>query len=125
MPNMSIVPQKYHTFMSSPLRRVFLENDASRALIDDLNAENKALHTRVASLKRDKNLLMDRCEAAQSAVTKLTAAERAARLARDKAEEEARLANLSLEKLKVEYDAFKSRSVLLPARLAPARQSRV
>jgi hypothetical protein len=125
MPNMSIVPKKYHTFISSPLRRVFLENDASRALIDDLNAENKRLHTHVASLKRDKNLLMDRCEAAQSAASKLTANERAARLAREKAKEEARLAKLNLERLRVEYDALKSRCVCPLAQVRQAESDAV
>lgn len=109
MPNMSIVPKKYHAFISSPLRRVFFEDDASRAEIDDLKAEITALHTRVTSLKRDKNLLMGRCEAAHSAVNRLTTDERSARLARDKAQEEARLANLNLRKLRAEYDALKSR----------------
>jgi hypothetical protein len=63
---MSIFPKKYHTFISPPLRRVFLDarEDNSRAVIEKLNAET-------AALNRDKVLLMDRCDSAQSAVTRL------------------------------------------------------
>jgi len=109
---MTIVPKKYHTFISPPLRRVFLGNDGGQegpsaaAVIADLNAEIAALKVRVGSLVRDKGLLMDRCEAAQSALARLNADERAARLAR---RHDARLATLNLERLKDEYDALSSR----------------
>jgi hypothetical protein len=107
---MAIVPKKYHTFISPPLRRVFLGDDGGRAaVIEDLNAEIERLQLRVGLLRGDKDLLMDRCEAAQSAVARLTSDERAARLARDQARENSRLANLNLERLRVEYDALESR----------------
>jgi hypothetical protein len=47
---------------------------------------------------------MDRCEAAQSALGRLTSDERAARLARDEAREDARVAKLNLKKLRIEYN---------------------
>jgi hypothetical protein len=55
MPDMSIVPTKYHTYISPPLRPVFLDarEDNSRAVIENLNAEIAALKWRVASLERD------------------------------------------------------------------------
>jgi hypothetical protein len=55
MPDMSIVPTKYHTYISPPLRPVFLDalEDNSRAVIENLNAEIAALKGRVASLERD------------------------------------------------------------------------
>jgi hypothetical protein len=83
-PDLSIVPNKYHTFISPPLRRVFLDTreDNSRAVIENLNAENAALKERVTLLERDKDLLTDRCNAAHSTVARLS----------------------------VEYDAFKSRA---------------
>ncbi|KAI0280860.1 hypothetical protein BC826DRAFT_924056 [Russula brevipes] len=112
-PDMSIVPKKYHVFISPPLRRVFLGDspvaEDSGAIEEGLRAEIAVLDARVASLRRDKDLLMDRCEAAQSAVARLTTDERAARLARDKAREDVYLANVKFEKLRVECDALKSR----------------
>jgi hypothetical protein len=105
---MSIVPRKYHVFITPPLRRVFLGDvdDSSREAIEKLNAENAALKSRVGALGLDKELLMDRCEAAQCALARLTADERAARLARDDARDEARVAKLNLEKLRTEHDAL-------------------
>lgn len=103
---MSIVPKKYHVFVSPPLRRVFLGDgaDSSREENERLRAEVAVLKSRVGSLKRDKLLLMDRCEAAQSALGRLTSDERTARLARDEAREDARVAKLSLKKLRIEYN---------------------
>lgn len=111
MPHLSLVPEKFHIFISPPFRRVFLreEEDSSQAVIEDLNAEIAALKASVGTLKHENDLLMDRCESAQSAVAHLTSYERAARLARDEAKEEARLANRELEELKVEHDKLKSR----------------
>jgi len=90
---MSIVPKKYHTFISPPLRRVFLDarEDNSREVIENLNAENAALKERVTSLERDKVVLQDRCDSAQSALTRLE----------DKQ---------NLDHLRAEYDALKSRA---------------
>ncbi|KAH9027770.1 hypothetical protein EDB84DRAFT_300623 [Lactarius hengduanensis] len=103
-------PLKYHVFISPSLRRIYLGDgeDTSRALIDDLNTEITLLKARVGTLRRDKDLLMDRCEAAQSAVSRLTSDERNARLELVKAKEEARLANLSFESLKVVYRSLES-----------------
>jgi len=115
---MSIVPKKYHAFISPPLRRVFL-GDSDGEVIEKLNAEVAVLKARVGSLQRDKGLLMDRCESAQSALTRLTSDERAARLERDearekvrvakeflrKAREDARVAKHNLRKLQMENDA--------------------
>jgi hypothetical protein len=103
---MNIIPEKYHVFISPPLRRVFLGDvdDSNReAIIKMLNTENATLKARVSALRRDKDLLMDRCEAAQCALTRLTSDERAARLARDEARHETRLAKLNLEKLRFEH----------------------
>jgi hypothetical protein len=47
---MAIVPKKYHTFISPPLRRVFLGDDGGRAaVIEDLNAEIETLQLRDCS----------------------------------------------------------------------------
>ncbi|KAI0292263.1 hypothetical protein BC826DRAFT_955077 [Russula brevipes] len=74
--DMSIVPKKYHMFISPPLRRVFLGDspvaeDSDVIEEEGLSAEIVALNARVASVRRYKDLLMDRCGAAQSAVARL------------------------------------------------------
>ena len=62
---MSIVPKKYHTFISRPLRRVFLDarEDSSRAEIEYLNKK-------IAALNHDKVVLVARCDSAQSAIAR-------------------------------------------------------
>jgi len=74
---MSIIPEKYHNFISLPLRRVFLDarEDNTRAvMIESLNAE-------IAALNRDKDLFQDRYDSAQGELARLRANERAARFA--------------------------------------------
>lgn len=102
---MALIPKKYHVFISPSLRRVYLSDgeDTSRAVIDGLNAEITLLKARVGTLKRDKELLMDRCEAAQSTASRLTADERAARLELAKEKHEARNTNAEFELLRTKY----------------------
>ncbi|KAF8498555.1 hypothetical protein F5888DRAFT_1612373 [Russula emetica] len=109
-PDMSIVPKKYQTFISPPLRRVFLDarEDNSRVVIENLNAEISTLKERVTSLKRDKVLLIDRCDSAQSALTRLRADERTARLASRKAKADALENKEKLNRLRAQYDGLKS-----------------
>jgi len=79
MPVMSIIPTKYHNFISPPLRRIFLDTRRSdgsntRAVmtrIESLNAEIAALKERIKSLNRDKDLFKDRYDSAQSELTHL------------------------------------------------------
>ena len=107
-PDMTLIPKKYHVFISPSLRRVYLGEDSNRAIIDGLNTEITLLKARVGTLKRDKDLLMDRCEAAQSAVARLTSDERATRLELIEARHEARLANLRVESLQAMYNSLES-----------------
>ncbi len=109
-PDMSMIPKKYHVFISPSLRRVYIGDgeDTSRALIDGLNTEITLLKARVGTLKRDKDLLMDRCEAAQSAVSRLTIDERTTRLELTKAKEDARFAKQNFESLKTAYRSLES-----------------
>lgn len=77
-------------------------------MIENLKKQVVALQTRVGSLKRDKALLIDRCESAHSALTQLTADEHAARVARDQAEDHQQLVVMKFNKLKADYNALKS-----------------
>jgi hypothetical protein len=95
-PDMSIIPKKYHIFISPSLRRVYLdaEADRGRAVIENLKAE-------IASLKRDNGRFVDRCQAAEN-----TAAAALRRL-----NERMRLAleeKQNPKRLRAEYDALKS-----------------
>ena len=102
MPDMSIVPNKYHTFISSPLRRVFLDapENNSRAVIKNLNAEIAVLKERVTSLKRDKDRLEDRYLSAQHTVTTLRRNEHNAHLALE--------GKQNLNSFRPRYDTLKS-----------------
>jgi hypothetical protein len=58
MPDKSIIPTKYHAFISPSLRRVFLdaqEDNSRAAMIENLKAEIAALKMHVTSL----SLLVD------------------------------------------------------------------
>ena len=103
IPDMSIVPKKYHDFISPPLRRVFLD-----AQEDKSRAEIAALKERVESLIRDKVLLMDRCDSAQSALTRLRADERDARHTCRSVRADALRDKEELNRLKAEYNGLKS-----------------
>ncbi|KAI0272565.1 hypothetical protein BC834DRAFT_966569 [Gloeopeniophorella convolvens] len=61
VPDLSMIPKKYHVFIAPSIRRVYLQD-----------GQVLALQRRVTSLTRDKHLLMDRAEAAQSALDRLS-----------------------------------------------------
>ena len=104
-PNMSIVPRKYHIFISPSLRRVFLDGreDMSPRIINNLNTEIAALNERVMLLERDKVLLTDRCDRTRRKLASVSADEQAARADALKDKE-------SLDRLRAEHDALKFRA---------------
>jgi hypothetical protein len=130
--NLSIIPKKYHVFISPSLRRVFLadEHDSSRAVIDGLKFEITTLKERIATLKCDNESLSKNLLESRSTISGLFSTKRAVRLALDeekeraridlekakeearvalnKAKEETRVADKRLEELRAEYDVFKS-----------------
>jgi hypothetical protein len=63
--DLSIVPKIYHVFNSPPLHRVFFEESSlARKEKMKLKAEVNSLNALVTLLKRDKDPLTDRCDAA-------------------------------------------------------------
>jgi hypothetical protein len=102
---MSIVPKKYHTFISPSLRRVFLDarEDNSPEIISGLNTENSALKERVRVLECDKDLLTDCCESARRELAILSADEQTARAEALENEE-------NLCRLRGQYYALESRA---------------
>ncbi|KAG2042725.1 hypothetical protein BDR03DRAFT_996920 [Suillus americanus] len=95
MPDLSFVPKKYHDFMAPSVRKLYLDIASSAPLL----AENEKLKTRVAELSRDKNALMEKCEARMAACRQYAADERDARL-------EAKAAQEATDRLQAKYDAL-------------------
>jgi hypothetical protein len=129
---LSVIPKKYHVFISPPLRRVYFGddgNDRQQEVIDGLNSELATLKARTAILKCENGVLLESFLTARCTISTLTSDERAARLALDdakekarialdraneearlaldEAKEDARLANENVEKLRAECDALR------------------
>ena len=102
---MSIVPKKYHTFISPSLRRVFLDarEDNSPEIISSLNTENSALKERVRVLECDKDRLRSCYESARGELAILSADEQNARA-------EALENHENLWRLRSKYYALESRA---------------
>ncbi|KAG2345770.1 hypothetical protein BDR05DRAFT_1057959 [Suillus weaverae] len=95
MPDLSFVPKKYHDFMAPSVRKLYLDIPSPAPLV----AEIEQLKTRVAALSRDRDALMERCEAHMAASRQYAASEKDARL-------EAKAAREATSRLQVKYDAL-------------------
>ncbi|KAG2075603.1 hypothetical protein BDR04DRAFT_1005470 [Suillus decipiens] len=93
MPDLSFVPKKYHDFMAPSVRKLYLDIPSPAPLV----AEIEQLKTRVAALSRDRDALMERCEAHMAASRQYATSERIARL-------EAKAALEAINRLQVKYD---------------------
>jgi hypothetical protein len=141
LPDLYLIPNRYHVFIRPPLRRVYLGDrvDNDKAVIDDLKAKIVCLEARIETLKSGNEsakkklcLMLDKAkedarlaldEANKDAQVALYEAKKEARLARDKANKDAKLAldkakedlrfaNLSLEECRAENNALKFRWVI-------------
>ncbi|KAI0694570.1 hypothetical protein C8T65DRAFT_55075 [Cerioporus squamosus] len=138
IPDLRVVPKKYHSFIIPSIRRVFLPTDddapeqagpsQSRR---DLVAQIAALNEKVANLVSDKSLLMDRCEAtirashvhAQHERDERLAKEQLARdlqLAKERHEREMRELRKKYECVKGKYKALKASRTLLRRPQSPS-----
>ncbi|KAG1907958.1 uncharacterized protein F5891DRAFT_220969 [Suillus fuscotomentosus] len=95
MPDLSFVPKKYHDFMVPCVRKLYLDIASPAPLV----AEIEQLKTRVAALSRDRDALMERCEAHMAASRQYATNEKDARL-------EAKAAREATSRLQVKYDAL-------------------
>jgi hypothetical protein len=140
LPNLYLIPNKYHVFIKPPLRRVYLGDkvDNDKAEVDDLKSKIVCLEARIEILKSDNEsakselyLMLDKAkedarlaldEAKKEAQLALDEVEKEARLARDianeyaklvldKAKKDLRLANSRLEECRAENNALKSKWV--------------
>ncbi|KAG0709453.1 hypothetical protein DFH29DRAFT_888611 [Suillus ampliporus] len=96
MPDLTFVPKKYHDFMAPSVRKLYLDIESPAPLI----AEIDQLKKRVAALSRDREALMDRCEAYMASSRQHAANEKEARL-------EAQAAREATSQLQIKYDALK------------------
>ncbi|KAA1470169.1 hypothetical protein DENSPDRAFT_849377 [Dentipellis sp. KUC8613] len=99
-PDLEFVPRKYHMFINPSIRRVYI--DLPDDQVEDLKDEVARLESSVASLRRDKALLMDRCESSMAASSKHAEGEKVAR-------QEAQAARKELENMKRKYEAMKKK----------------
>lgn len=138
LPNLYLIPNKYHVFIRPPIRRVYLGDrvDNDRAAIDELESKIVCLEARIETLKsgnesaeRELRAMLDKTkedarlaldEANKEAQVALYEVKKEARIARDKANKDAQLAlykvkdelrfaNLSLEECRAENSTLKSR----------------
>lgn len=135
LPNLYLIPNKYHVFVKPPLRRVYLGDRVdNKVVINGLESKIVCLEARIETLesdnestKRELCVMLDKAkedarlaldEAKKEAQLALDKVEKEARLSRDKANEYAqfaldkakeglRLANLSLEECRAENNTLK------------------
>jgi len=98
MPDLSFVPKKYHDFMVPGVRKLYLDIASPAPLL----AEIEQLTKRVASLSRDRDALMEKCEAYMAASRQYSDNEKNARL-------EAQAAREATSQMQTKYNALKQK----------------
>ncbi|OBZ73655.1 hypothetical protein A0H81_06276 [Grifola frondosa] len=108
-PDLRFVPKKYHNFMVPSVRRVFIEVDAdAQSSTTALKARVAKLDEQVNSLRLDKAMLMERCEANISASRVHAEGEKNERLAKEKLQEEVQELRRKYENMKDKYRGLKA-----------------
>ncbi|KAJ8590972.1 hypothetical protein M405DRAFT_765597 [Rhizopogon salebrosus TDB-379] len=95
VPDPSFIPKKYHDFMVPSVRKLYMDIPST----GPLTAEIEQLKKRVATLGRDRDALMEKCEAYMAASRQHADKEKTARL-------EARAAREATSQLQIKYDAL-------------------
>jgi hypothetical protein len=95
VPDPSFIPKKYHDFMVPSVRKLYMDIPSTGPLI----AEIEQLKKRVATLGRDRDALMEKCEAYMAASRQYADKEKTARL-------EALAARETSSQLQIKYDAL-------------------
>ncbi|KAF8586442.1 hypothetical protein K439DRAFT_1631697 [Ramaria rubella] len=93
-PNAVFVPEKYRQFIDSNIRKVYLDRDHSAEHV--LQDRVLQLQERVRCLERQKDQLMNRCEASIAAVKNLAGREKDARTHSAMLQKELKQANQSI-----------------------------
>lgn len=110
MPDLSFVPKKYHDFMTPSVRKLYLDIPSTSALV----AEIERLKKRVTTLSRDRDVLMDKCEAYMGASRQLAEREKNARLEARAAQDATCVMQRKYDVLKKEYETNLDQYVFLP-----------
>jgi hypothetical protein len=95
VPDPSFIPKKYHDFMVPSVRKLYMDIPST----GPLTAEIEQLKKRVATLGRDRDALMEKCEAYMAASRQYADKEKTARL-------EARAAREATSQLQIKYNAL-------------------
>ena len=133
-PALNYVPRKYHPYLLPAIRRVYPSPpEVVQALEqhnDKLRADNHVLKSQIKSLKkknehlvRDKQTLMDRCEASQQAVANYRETERQLRDELDTAKDEFDSTERELEDMEQKYKELKEKYHKLKKSVAHTRVS--
>ncbi|KAI0042980.1 hypothetical protein FA95DRAFT_1499304 [Auriscalpium vulgare] len=117
-PDLTHVPSKYKLFINPSIRRVYIDAEGLSSSVDaeaieSLNEQVAILNARVASLHRDKSLLIERCESALRAAEKHREDERDARRAMETVRKESRDWERKYEVMKVKYRDLKEQYVIV------------
>ena len=102
-------------FISPSVRRVYLEPSET----EDLQNQVTQLEARIESLRRDKNMLIDKCESTIAKAAKHAEGEKVARLEAQTAQKEAHDMRKKYEVIKAKYQDIKNQSVFYPHVLSP------
>ncbi|OAX40159.1 hypothetical protein K503DRAFT_715031 [Rhizopogon vinicolor AM-OR11-026] len=99
MPDLSFVPEKYHDFMVPSVRKLYMDIPSTSLL----TAEIEQLKKRVATLSRDRDALMEKCEGYMAASRRYADQERDARMQACAAEDDKSQVQKKYEDLKKKY----------------------
>jgi hypothetical protein len=94
-PKTIFVPEKYHQFIDSSVRRIFLDSSGEQALQDRV----AQLEARVNSLEAQKGLLMNKCESYMTASIRHAENEKEMRERCNLLQNQLKKANLSVAEL--------------------------
>ncbi|EGN96993.1 hypothetical protein SERLA73DRAFT_75836 [Serpula lacrymans var. lacrymans S7.3] len=96
--NLALVPPKYHDFLLPSVRKLFIDIPSQSRLKKDV----AILNGRVKSLQKDKDLLMEKCEAYMASADKHAQGEKEARMRAGEAQRQ-------LEELQKKYTLMKKK----------------
>jgi hypothetical protein len=105
MPDLRYVPKKYHEFMKPSVRRLYLEIPSQEKLKEEI----ALLESHVETLRKDKQLLLSKCESNMTASAMYAEQEKNARTCAEKSKAEVVDLKRKYDSLKNKYHTLKSK----------------